>query len=57
MHSSQLGNIRAALEWSFGPNGDDEIATRLAVATQLFLELSLLTECQLWSVGRQASAL
>jgi predicted ATPase/DNA-binding winged helix-turn-helix (wHTH) protein len=49
-HSSQLGNIRAALEWSFGPRGDAEIATRLAVpATQLFLELSLLTECQLWS--------
>src|SRR6201994_3125351 len=30
---SQLGNIRAALEWSFGPNGDDEIATRLAAAS------------------------
>src|SRR5882724_5694091 len=25
-HPSQLGNIRAALEWSFGPDGDDEIA-------------------------------
>ena len=48
--SSQLGNIRAALEWSFGPNGDDEIATRLAAAaTQLFLELSLLIECRLWA--------
>jgi tetratricopeptide (TPR) repeat protein len=46
-HSSQLGNIHAALEWSFGPNGDDEIATRLAAAsTQLFLELSLLIECR-----------
>jgi predicted ATPase/DNA-binding winged helix-turn-helix (wHTH) protein len=44
---SQLGNIRAALDWSFGPNGDDEIATRLAAAsTQLFLELSLLIECR-----------
>jgi predicted ATPase/DNA-binding winged helix-turn-helix (wHTH) protein len=32
-HSGQLGNIRAALEWSFGPNGDDEIATRLAAAS------------------------
>src|SRR5713101_7027230 len=49
-HSSQLGNIRAALEWSFGPNGDDEIATRLAAAsTQLFLELSLLIECRVWT--------
>ena len=49
-HSSQLGNIRAALEWSFGPHGDDEIATRLAAAsTQLFLELSLLIECRVWA--------
>lgn len=49
-HSSQLGNIRAALEWSFGPHGDGEIATRLAAAsTQLFLELSLLSECRVWA--------
>jgi len=49
-HSGQLGNIRAALEWSFGPYGDDEIATRLAAAsTQLFLELSLLIECRVWA--------
>ena len=49
-YSSQLGNVRAALEWSFGPRGDDEIATRLAAAsTQLFLELSLMIECQLWA--------
>jgi predicted ATPase len=49
-HSSQLGNIRAALEWSFGPKGDDEIATRLAAAsTKLFLELSLLIECRVWA--------
>jgi predicted ATPase len=49
-HLRQVSDVRAALEWSFGPRGDAEIATRLAVpATQLFLELSLLTECQLWS--------
>jgi predicted ATPase/DNA-binding winged helix-turn-helix (wHTH) protein len=49
-HSGQLGNIRAALEWSFGPYGDDEIATRLtAASTRLFLELSLLIECRLWA--------
>jgi predicted ATPase/DNA-binding winged helix-turn-helix (wHTH) protein len=49
-HSSQLGNIRAALEWSFGPSGDDEIATRLAAAsTQPLLELSLLIECRVWA--------
>ena len=48
--SDQLGNLRVALEWSFGPNGDDEIATRLAAAsTQLFLELSLLIECRVWA--------
>ena len=47
---SQLGNIRAALEWSFGPKGDDEIATRLATAsTQRLLELSQLTECRVWA--------
>ncbi|MEA2888740.1 MAG: hypothetical protein QOD11_3100 [Bradyrhizobium sp.] len=46
----QVSDVRAALEWSFGPRGDAEIATRLAVpATQLLLELSLLTECQLWA--------
>ena len=49
-HSSQLGSVRAALEWSFGPHGNDEIATRLAAAsTQLFLELSLLIECRVWA--------
>jgi predicted ATPase len=49
-YSDQLSNIRAALEWNFGPHGDDEIATRLAaVSTQVFLELSLLIECQAWA--------
>src|SRR3954453_19344920 len=50
VHSRQLSDVRAALEWSFGPRGDIEIATKLAVpATQLLLELSLFTECQIWS--------
>ena len=49
-YSSQLGNVRAALEWSFGPHGDEEIATRLVAACmQLFLELSLMIECQVWA--------
>jgi predicted ATPase/DNA-binding winged helix-turn-helix (wHTH) protein len=49
-YSSQLGNVRAALEWSFGAQGNDEVATRLAAAsTQLFLELSLLIECRVWT--------
>jgi predicted ATPase len=49
-YSRQLGNVRSALEWSFGPNGDDDIATRLAAAsTQRLLELSLLIECRVWA--------
>ncbi|SDN12712.1 winged helix-turn-helix domain-containing protein [Afipia sp. GAS231] len=49
-YSRQLSNIRSALEWSFGSDGSDEIATRLAVAsTQPFMELSLLTEWQGWA--------
>jgi tetratricopeptide (TPR) repeat protein len=44
-----LGNIRAALEWSFGPNGDDRKAIRLsAAASQLLLAMSLLSECRTW---------
>jgi hypothetical protein len=44
-----LGNIRAALEWSFGPCGDDLTAVRLAAAaSQLFLAMSLLLECRAW---------
>ncbi|MDB5609269.1 MAG: transcriptional regulator, partial [Bradyrhizobium sp.] len=50
IYSCQLSNVRAALEWSFGPHGDDETATRLAAAsTRVFLELSLLIECQAWA--------
>ena len=44
-----LGNIRAALEWSFGPNGNDPTAIRLAAAaSQLFLAMSLFLECRAW---------
>ena len=44
-----LGNVRAALEWSFGPGGSDELAIRLAAAAgPLFLAMSLLTECRNW---------
>jgi hypothetical protein len=49
-YSWQLSNVRSALEWSFGPHGNDEIATRLAAASmQVFLEPSLLIECQAWA--------
>src|SRR6266850_3392736 len=54
-----LGNIRAALEWSFGPNGDDLKAIRLAAAaSQLLLTMSLLLECRKWmekAVDRMAA--
>src|SRR6266567_3523000 len=55
-YSDQLSNVRAALEWSFGPHGDAEMAMRLAAAsTQVFLELSLLIECQAWAERAMAS--
>jgi predicted ATPase len=44
--------VTSARRWNgvFGPNGDNEIATRLAAAsTQFFLELSLLIECLIWA--------
>jgi predicted ATPase len=44
-----LGNVRAALEWSFGPSGNDSAAIKLAAAAaQLFLAMSLLPECRTW---------
>jgi predicted ATPase len=49
-YSWQLSNVRSALEWSFGSHGNDEIATRLVVAsTRLFIELALLIEWQAWA--------
>lgn len=45
----QLGNIRSALDWCFGPDGDREIAVRLAAASApVFLNLSHLIECRTW---------
>lgn len=47
--ASQLGNIRSALEWSFGPQGDPGLALPLAAASApLFLHFSLLVECRAW---------
>jgi predicted ATPase/DNA-binding winged helix-turn-helix (wHTH) protein len=49
-YSWQLGNVRSALEWSFGSHGNDEIATKLAVSsTRLFMELALLIEWRPWA--------
>jgi predicted ATPase/DNA-binding winged helix-turn-helix (wHTH) protein len=44
-----IGNIRAALEWSFSSDGDSEIGVRLAAtATTFFFGLSSLGECRRW---------
>jgi len=44
-----MGNIRAALEWSFSRDGDPAIGVRLAAASAtLFIDLSLLVECHRW---------
>lgn len=49
-HREHLGNVRAALEWSFFERGDIQIGTALAAASaRMFLELSLLTECHRWT--------
>lgn len=47
--ASQLGNVRSALEWSFGPQGDPGLALPLAAASApLFLHYSLQVECRTW---------
>jgi predicted ATPase/DNA-binding winged helix-turn-helix (wHTH) protein len=45
-----LNNVRAALEWCFGDNGNIEIGVQLAAAAApVFLAMSLLTEGHRWS--------
>lgn len=47
---ADLGNVRAALEWCYGDNGDAEIGIGLAAAAAPgFLAMSLLPECHRWS--------
>ena len=47
--SLYIGNVRAALQWSLSPGGDDGIGVELAAhAAPLFLRISLLGECQRW---------
>ena len=47
---AELGNVRAALDWSFAPGGDERIGIDLAAAAApVFLAMSLLTECHRWS--------
>ncbi|MDD1529328.1 transcriptional regulator [Bradyrhizobium sp. WBOS7] len=49
-HFSALHNVRAALDWCFGANGDPGIGIALAAAAApIFLAMSLLIECRRWS--------
>jgi predicted ATPase/DNA-binding winged helix-turn-helix (wHTH) protein len=49
LFSEHLGNVRAALEYSFSPRGEVPVAIALAAASALlFIELSLLNECRNW---------
>src|SRR3984893_4654622 len=45
-----VNNVRAALEWCFGANGNTDIGVGLAAAAApVFLAMSLLPECHRWS--------
>jgi predicted ATPase/DNA-binding winged helix-turn-helix (wHTH) protein len=47
---SRLGDVRAALDWSFGADGDGGIGVRLAAAAvPFFFQRSLSSECVTWS--------
>lgn len=49
-HLAHLANVRAALEWCFGDDGNTEIGIDLATAAApIFFAMSLLTDCQRWS--------
>jgi predicted ATPase len=49
-HLAGLINVRAALAWCFGGEGDAELGLDLAAAAApVFFAMSLLTECQTWS--------
>jgi predicted ATPase/DNA-binding winged helix-turn-helix (wHTH) protein len=48
--ATQLGNISAALAWCFSARGDRATGVALAAAAMpLFLDMSLLAECQAWA--------
>lgn len=56
LHLTGLANVRAALDWCFGPNGNAQTGVRLAAAAApVFLIMSLLTECHRWSERAIAS--
>jgi len=48
-YSLQIGDVTAALRWSFSPSGDITVGVALGVsAASLFISLSLLSECRHW---------
>jgi predicted ATPase/DNA-binding winged helix-turn-helix (wHTH) protein len=48
-YARQIGDIRAALEWSFSETGDSLVGVALgAGAVPLFLRMSMLSECRRW---------
>jgi predicted ATPase/DNA-binding winged helix-turn-helix (wHTH) protein len=48
-YSRQIGDIRAALEWTFSPSGDSSVGVALGLgAVPLFLGMSMLDECRRW---------
>jgi predicted ATPase/DNA-binding winged helix-turn-helix (wHTH) protein len=48
--ANQLGNLSAALTWCFQAQGDRTTGVALAAAAMpLFIEMSLLSECQAWA--------
>ena len=48
-YARQVGDIRAALEWSFSTSGDSSVGVALgAGAVPLFLGMSMLIECRRW---------
>lgn len=49
-HFAALNNVRAALDWCFGVNGNVQVGVGLAAAAApVFLAMSLLPECHRWS--------
>lgn len=56
VYREHLTNVRAALDWCFGAGCRELGITLAASSTQLFLQLSLLTECHCWA-GRAIAEL
>jgi len=49
-HLAALCNVRPALDWCFGPDGDAGMGIGLALAAiPVFLEMSLPTDCRCWA--------